>query len=127
MWEFIDTRVRGVAGGLSVRDACSLAGFGSGADCVQSVPAVLYVLMHHADSFESAVIAAVNDTKDNDTAASIVDAFVGALHGRNAIRRRWVEGISSASLAAPGELREDDRSRIERLAQQAAEHFVEGR
>ena len=127
LWEFIDTRVREAwRRGLPVRDACSLAGFGSGADCVQSVPAVLYVLMHHADSFESAVIAAVNDTKDNDTAASIVGAFAGALHGQRAIRRRWIEGIASASLAAPGE-REDDRSRIERLAQQATEHFVAGR
>ena len=127
LWEFVDTRVRDAwRRGVSIRDACSLAGFGSGADCIQSVPAVLYVLMHHADSYESAVIAAVNDTKDNDTAASIVGAFAGALHGRRAIRRRWIEGISSASLAAPGGPREDDRSFIERLARQAAERFVEG-
>jgi ADP-ribosylglycohydrolase len=125
LWEFVDTQVRQAwRRGVSVRDACSLAGFGSGADCIQSVPAVLYVLMHHADSFESAVIAAVNDTKDNDTVASIVGAFTGALHGRRAIRRRWIDGISSASLRPAISERQEDRDLIERLAQQAAERFV---
>ena len=35
----------GLERGMSVRDACSLQGFGSGADCLQSVPAILYILM----------------------------------------------------------------------------------
>ena len=122
--EFIDTRVRAAwRRGVSVRDACSLEGFGSRADCVQTVPSVLYVLMSHADSFESAIISAVNDTKDNDTIASIVGAIVGALHGRTAIRKRWVTGIRSRSLSVDGGLFAEDRNLIEQLATEAAERF----
>lgn len=125
LWEFVEGPVRKAwRRRMSVRDACSLTGFGSGADCLQSVPAILYILMHHADSFESAVIAAVNDTKDNDTVASVIGAFLGALHGRRAVRQKWVDGITSFSLGDPRAAR--DRAAIERLARQAAEKFVVG-
>lgn len=122
--EFIDTKVRRAwRSGMSFRDACSLKGFGSGADVAQSALAVLYALMSHADSFESAVIAAVNDTKDNDTIASIVGGILGALHGRRAIRARWFSGIRSRNLAVGGNLNGDDRTLIERLASEAAQRF----
>ncbi len=49
--DFIDGPVRDAfSKGVPLRDACSLDGFGSRADCVQTVPACLYVLMCHADS-----------------------------------------------------------------------------
>lgn len=125
LWEFVEGPVRKAwRRGMSVRNACSLTGFGSGADCLQSVPAILYILMHHADSFESAVIAAVNDTKDNDTIASVIGAFLGALHGRRAVRQKWVDGISSFSLGDPRAA--SDRAATERLARQATEKFVVG-
>ena len=61
---------------------------------------MLYVLMHHADSFESAVIAAVNDTKDNDTVASIVGAFTGGTCAATArsvgMARRHLVGVPGA-------------------------------
>jgi ADP-ribosylglycohydrolase len=88
------------------------------------VPAALYILMHHADSFEAAIVAAVNDTKDNDTIAAIVGAFVGALHGRARIRRRWLDGIASRCLSVPPEPEQDDRGVIERLACEAAARFA---
>lgn len=123
--EFIDTKVRKAwRTRMNVRDACSLKGFGSNADCVQSVPATLYVLMSHADSFESAVISSVNDTKDNDTIASIVGAILGALHGRQAIRKRWVEGIRSNSLKTEGNFAGDDRTIIKQLASDAVNRFL---
>jgi ADP-ribosylglycohydrolase len=125
LWEFIEGPVRKAwRRGMSVRDACSLAGFGSGADCLQSVPAILYVLMHHGDSFESALIAAVNDTKDNDTIASVIGALLGALHGRRTIRQKWLDGITSHSMGDPRGA--SDRAAIERLARQAAQKFVVG-
>ena len=37
---------------------------------------------------------AANDTKDNDTVAAIVGAAVGALHGKEAIPRRWLENLA---------------------------------
>lgn len=127
LFDFLDTHVRSAwRRRMSVRDACSLAGFGSGADCMQSVPAILYILMHHADSLESAVIAAVNDTKDNDTIASVVGAFTGALHGRRVIRRRWLNGISSHSLWL-GKGDASDLAALERLTREARRQFVDGR
>lgn len=124
--DFLDTKVRRAwQTHMSIRDACSPKGFGSGADCLQTVPAVLYILMSHSDSFESAIITAVNDTKDNDTIASIIGALLGALHGRDAIRQRWINGIRSSSLAAPGGLSGDDRTLIRQLATDAARRFGE--
>lgn len=123
--QLVDTRLRRAwRQGMSLRDACSLSGFGSAADCAQSVPAALYVLMSHADSPESAIIAAVNDTKDNDTIASIVGAILGALHGRRSIRARWLQGIRSTSLSIGGNLMGDDRTIVERLAHEAARRFL---
>jgi ADP-ribosylglycohydrolase len=125
LWEFVDGPLRRAwQRGVSVRDACSLSGFGSRSDCAQTVPAALYILMHHADSFEAAIVAAVNDTKDNDTIAAIVGAFVGALHGRARIRRRWLDGIASRCLSVPPEPEQDDRGVIERLACEAAARFA---
>ena len=46
----------------------------------------------------AALIAAVNDTKDNDTIAAIVGAYVGAIHGREKIRAKWLDGISVAKV-----------------------------
>ena len=97
--DFIDGPVRrAFRRGVNFRDACSLDGFGSRADILQTVPTVLYLLALHGDSFESTIIAAVNDTKDNDTVAAIAGAMVGAVHGKAAIRGRWITGIRSRSL-----------------------------
>lgn len=122
--EFLDTRVRAAyRDRISVRDACSLDGFGSRADVVQTVPAVILVLMHHADSLPSAIVSAVNDTKDNDTVAAIVGAFVGALHGRSAIRARWLDGIRSYSLHAAERESMSDLEVMYRMSEDAEIRF----
>ena len=123
--EFIDGPVRDAfSKGIPLRDACSLDGFGSRADCVQTVPACLYVLMCHADSIASAIIAAVNDTKDNDTVAAIVGAILGALHGKQSIRRKWIDGIGSSVLEIPGYQGQRDHDVIISMANQAAREFL---
>lgn len=43
---------------------------------------------------EMAIIRAVNNTRDNDSAAAIVGAAVDALHGRAALPDRWLRGMS---------------------------------
>jgi ADP-ribosyl-[dinitrogen reductase] hydrolase len=76
--DFIDGPVRkAFRKGVTLYEACSLNGFGPRADCTQTVPAVLYVLMSHADRFEACIIAAVNDTKDNDSVAAMVGSLMG--------------------------------------------------
>lgn len=59
-------------------------------NCTQCI----YILACFAEDPELAIIRAVNDTKDNDTIASIVGAVVGALHGKSAFPKRWLEGLS---------------------------------
>ena len=60
---------------------------------LETVPSVIYILMRHADNLEEAIVRAVNDTKDNDTIAAIVGAAVGALHGKEAIPKRWIQNL----------------------------------
>lgn len=125
MCDFLDSTVRkAFRDGVPLYEACSLDGFGSRADCLQTVPAVLYTLMCHADSFESSMIASVNDTKDNDTIAAIVGAIVGAIHGSRAIRRRWLDGIRSYSLQPKRQQSLSDREIIEKMSAEAVDRFA---
>lgn len=79
---------------MTVRDACDR--WYSGALIPETVPSALYILMKYASDPEEAIVRAVNDTWDNDTAAAIVGAAVGALHGTARLRlpARWLEGLS---------------------------------
>ena len=76
---------------LTVEEACNA--WGSGALLFETVPSVLYILAIHAHDPEEAIIRAVNDTKDNDSIASIVGAAVGALHGLDSVPARWVRHL----------------------------------
>jgi hypothetical protein len=90
--EIVDTEVRrALDEQLSVRDACGR--WYSGAFLLETVPSALYILARHAGNPETAIMRAVNDTKDNDTIAAIVGAAVSALHGRLALPSRWVDGL----------------------------------
>jgi len=80
----------------------------SGAFLLETVPAVLYILMHHADDPEEAIVQAVNHTRDNDTVAAIVGAAVGALHGESALPQRWRNGLL-------GRTRESDDGQVQRI------------
>ena len=77
---------------LSVLDACAI--WHSGAYLLETVPCVLYILAKYGHDPETAIVAAVNDTKDNDTIAAIVGAAVGALHGLSKFPPAWREGLS---------------------------------
>jgi ADP-ribosyl-[dinitrogen reductase] hydrolase len=89
----------------------------SGGYLLETVPCVLYILERHAHEPEEAIIRAVNDTKDNDTVAAIVGAVVGALHGRSALPRRWLEGLAGRTSGA-------DDGEVFRLVDAACEVWV---
>ena len=92
LWRFAREQVqRSLEDGESVRTA--QARFYSGAYLLETVPCVLLVLARHARDPEEAIVRAVNDTRDNDTVAAIAGAVVGALHGAQALPRRWREGL----------------------------------
>ena len=81
--------------GLSVRETCDY--WHSGVYLLETVPSVVYILMKYGDDPERAIIAAVNDTKDNDTIAAIVGAAVGALHEKSSFPERWLTRLSGAT------------------------------
>lgn len=88
----------------------------SGAYLLETMACVLAILERHGDDPEQAVIRAVNDTKDNDTVGAIVGAAVGALHGRDAWPKRWVEGLT-------GGLTQRDRGTVFSLIDRAERTF----
>ena len=115
LWQFTDKVVReALDGGMTVSEACTW--WGSGADLLETVPSVLYILASHAGNAEEAIIRAVNDTKDNDTIAAIVGAAVGALHGLKGIPDRWIEGLT-------GRTRSNDDGEVFKLIFMAKKAF----
>lgn len=90
--EFVATHVRrALDAGASAREVSDE--FWSAAFLLETIPSVLAILERHAHSPREAIVRAVNDTWDNDTAAAIVGAIVGALHGRKALPQEWVAGL----------------------------------
>ncbi len=81
-----------LAQNLPASEACDR--WHSGAYLPETVPSVLYILSRHGADPETAIIRAVNDTKDNDTVAAIVGSAVGALHGSGSLSDRWKHALS---------------------------------
>ena len=104
------------ANNLSAMEACEI--WHSGAYLLETVPSVLYILMRHGHDPKEALVRAVNDTKDNDTVASIVGAAVGALHGRKELPDRWIEGLT-------GRTKGTDDGQVFRLVSKARLEFWE--
>ncbi len=77
--------------GMTTRAACDR--WYSAAFLLETVPSALLILQRYAHDPEEAIVRAVNDTRDNDTIASIVGAAVGALHGTDALPARWRDGL----------------------------------
>ena len=102
---------------LSVTDACAI--WHSGAYLLETVPCVVYILARHGHDPKAAILAAVNETKDNDTIAAIVGAAVGALHGLSALPPEWVSALL-------GRTSSDDDGRIFELLRDAGEKFGYG-
>jgi ADP-ribosyl-[dinitrogen reductase] hydrolase len=92
LWRFVDQEVHlALSQNWSTLEACER--WHSGAYLLETLPCVVYILARHGDHPEEAIIRAVNDTKDNDTIATIVGAAVGALHGRAGLPARWVSSL----------------------------------
>ncbi len=77
---------------LNVIDACNT--WYSGAYLFETIPSMLYILMKWGHDPEQAIIRVVNDTRDNDTIASLVGTAVGALYGIDALPVRWINNLS---------------------------------
>ncbi len=119
VWRLVETEVaRALDADLDVLAAGRR--WHSGAFLLETMPSVLHILARHAHDPEEAIVRAVNDTRDNDTIAAIVGAVVGALHGRAALPRRWVDGLL-------GRTGEDDDGRVFELIDRAVAHVEAAR
>ena len=49
----------------------------------------------HSDSFEDAIVSAVNDGGDADTIAAITGSLAGVLYGYDAIPQRWINQLDA--------------------------------
>jgi ADP-ribosyl-[dinitrogen reductase] hydrolase len=115
LWEFTqEVCQQALSKGLSIEKACN--SWGSGANLFETVPSVLYILATRGDDPEEAIVRAVNDTRDNDTIASIVGAAIGALHGLAGIPERWVKRLT-------GRIREGGGYQVFRLILHAKQVF----
>lgn len=114
-WEFIQSNIRrALQENLSTYDAFTI--WWSGAYLLETIPCVLYIMIKHGHDPEQSIIRATNDTKDNDTIASIVGALCGALHGKDAFPKRWIDGLT-------GRTRGDDDGKIFELIEQAKQRW----
>jgi ADP-ribosyl-[dinitrogen reductase] hydrolase len=104
-----------LARGMSVRDGATR--WGSGSFLLETMPTVLHIVAQHADDPRNAMIVAVNDTRDNDTIASIVGAAMGAAHGTGWIPAEWREPLLGRTL-------EDDDGHYFSLIDDAIARFV---
>lgn len=115
IWRFVEEYLPGAfESDRPTVDACNA--WYSGAFLLETVPSVLYILMRHAIDPEEAIVRAVNDTRDSDTTGAIVGAAIGALHGRDALPKRWRDGLVGRTTA-------DDDGRIHELLEDARKLF----
>lgn len=97
--------------GWSVLEACNR--WHSGAYLLETLPSVLYILETCGHDPELAIVRAVNDTRDNDTIAAIV----GALHGKEALPRRWREQLL-------GRTQENDDGKVFQVIRQCGDRYL---
>jgi len=71
------------------------AKLGSGVEVHNTLPICLYLFLSNIDSFERAVLRAVNLGGDADTNGAVVGCLSGALHGSEAIPERWRYGVEA--------------------------------
>ncbi|KXA99815.1 hypothetical protein AKJ42_02425 [candidate division MSBL1 archaeon SCGC-AAA261C02] len=76
---------------------------GNGIEAFNSVPTAIYSFLSNLESFESAVIYAIDLGGDTDTIGAMTGAISGAYHGSERISSKWKEKL-------------EDRDRIIQLA-----------
>ena len=88
-----------------------IAELGNGVGAIDSVPTAIYAFARRPDSFEEAVVFAVNLGGDADTLGALTGAIAGAYHGIDAIPGRWLASLENG---------EKGRDYVRSLAQRLA-------
>jgi ADP-ribosylglycohydrolase len=114
--QLLDAEVRpAVQRATPTRDAAHR--WHSGAFLLETVPTVLHIVSQLGHDPREAMLAAVNDTRDNDTIAALVGAAMGAAHGTSWIPTEWREPLL-------GRTRDDDDGAYFDLVERAIARFV---
>ena len=74
-------------------DPRAIEAIGGGWTAHEAVAIALYACVKYQDSFEKAVIAAVNHGGDSDSTGSLCGNLMGAWLGKDAIPMRWLEHL----------------------------------
>lgn len=116
VWKFVQHEVpAALEGGVTNVDE---AGWFSGDYLLETVPTLLFLLAKYAQDPEEAIVRAATDTRDNDTIAALVGSAMGALYGRSAFPKRWIDGNT-------GWIRKGDDGVVFRLLQEVKQVFWE--
>ncbi|SKB04235.1 ADP-ribosylglycohydrolase [Prosthecobacter debontii] len=86
--------------------------FGQSCPLPQSLPSALHAAWKHPDSFEDAVLSTIRAGGDSAGRASMIGAWLGALHGIEGIPNAWLEKLSQ-------------RDRIQKALDQLFSHLSE--
>jgi poly(ADP-ribose) glycohydrolase ARH3 len=68
---------------------------GNGGTAHESVITAIYCFLANLNSFEDAVVQAVNLGGDTDTIGAMTGALSGAHHGKTGIPERWLESLEN--------------------------------
>ena len=87
------TKAIRLAKDLSVADEFAIPQLGEGWTGDEALAIALYCTLRHLDSFEEAVIAAVNHDGDSDSTGAICGNIMGAIMGLNGIPNHFIEHL----------------------------------
>ncbi len=97
LWLLIEKAIR-LAKDLSVADEYAIPQLGEGWTGDEALAIALYCTLRHLDSFEDAVIAAVNHDGDSDSTGAICGNIMGAIVGIDGIPNHFVEHLELKDL-----------------------------
>lgn len=97
LWLLIEKAIR-LAKDLSVADEYAIPQLGEGWTGDEALAIALYCTLRHLDSFEDAVIAAVNHDGDSDSTGAICGNIMGAIVGLNGIPNHFIEHLELKDL-----------------------------
>jgi poly(ADP-ribose) glycohydrolase ARH3 len=68
---------------------------GNGPDALEAVPAALFAVMRHPDSFTDTILGAVSMGGDTDTIGAMAGAMAGARFGIKGIPQEWLANLEN--------------------------------
>jgi poly(ADP-ribose) glycohydrolase ARH3 len=68
---------------------------GNGSDALEAVPAALFAVIRHPDSFADAVLGGISMGGDTDTIGAMAGAVAGARFGIKGIPREWLANLEN--------------------------------